>query len=319
MRPFRACGQLLPAILTVSLLVSCDKKPHENEKPTLPPGESISIEAKLNRNVMYLGEDARLTITAIHHEDTTVDFPAQMEPLDELIVVDSGRTGPERLSQGAIEESVWFDITTNTPGDYSIPGITITYANSEGEREYVTGKMNLKFVRTVEDISEIKALRDIKPPRHIQKSYFRLFVFLGAVLGGLTLAYIVRRIISRKRKTRRDQKKPVPPNIQALEELKRIEDMKLLEEKRPGEFIVMISAAVRRYIERRFSVPAEEMTTDEFLRRSEKGYYLTDECRIMIREFLQRCDAVKFAAHLPTDEECETILEKAVEFIAKSY
>ncbi len=305
--------------MTVALLVSCREKSREDEKPGLLPGESISIKAELDKTTMYLGEDARLTITAVYREDVIVVFPALAEMLGELDIVDSGKTGPDLVSEGITEETRWYDLTTKVPGEYTVPGTTITYTDNEGKREYITGTMNLKIVRTVEDISKIKTLRDIKPSRRIPKNYSRLFIFLGCLIGGSVLVYSVYLIVRRRRRIRTMKAEPVPPNIRALEELKGVEDMGLLKEDRSEEFIVFVSSAVRSYIQERFSVPAEEMTTDEFLRGSEKGYYLTDECRSLIREFLERCDAVKFAAHSATVEECSAILEKAIEFIEKSY
>ena len=318
MRSFHVSRSIFLVLISLFFL-SCSEEQDVDEGLALPPGQAIVVEAELDKSTMYLGEDARLKVTAVYRDDVTVEFPSELRLPDGVELVNSGGTDREEISGGIVEETRWYDLTTNIPGNYVVPGVTITYQDEDGEHDYVTGAMTLKVVRTVENVDELETIRDIKPPKPIGKNYYRLYVFVASVVCGVLIVYVIRWFLKRRRLARVIEQKPTPPNIQALEELRGIDELKLLKEGREEEFIVEVSGVVRRYVERRFSVPTEKMTTDELLKRSEKGYYLGNECSVLIKEFLERCDAVKFAAHSPTGEECEAILDAAVDFIEKSY
>ena len=318
MKRFPAFRQILPVVLAAFLLTSCGKKPPPDPRLELPPGEKVSVMTELSRPTIHLGEDARLTITVLHRDDVKVTFPDEEKKIGELTVVRRGGTGPSRVSEGVVKETLWYELSSDIPDQYIVPRIRIACADIKGESEYLSGTVRLKVVRTVDDISAVKGLRDIKRPVSMRKNYGRLFALIGVLLALLVLAEIVCIVIRRHRRLRAAEEEPVPANIKALEELRRIEGLDLLEKKQYEEYAVLVSSVVRGYIRERFSVPTAEMTTEEFTQRADKGYYLTEECQTIAREFFQQSDEVKFAAHSPTEEECAALVEKAVAFIEKS-
>ncbi len=84
---------------------------------------------------------------------------------------------------------------------------------------------------------------------------------------------------------------------------------------RTHEFYFLLSAILRGYIERRFSLRAPEQTTGEFLEIIQDYALFTPDQKRLLREFLQACDMVKFALHEPPEVEIAVAFATAREFI----
>lgn len=120
---------------------------------------------------------------------------------------------------------------------------------------------------------------------------------------------------------------PRPPWEVALEKLAAVRAGSLLEEGRHGEYIDLVSDAVRGYLGARFGFDGLESTTDEILaalRVSSGGFIRQDRALREgepalsvfgaglsfrdVEEFLGQADLVKFAGMRPTTEQCEKAL-----------
>ena len=80
-------------------------------------------------------------------------------------------------------------------------------------------------------------------------------------------------------------------------------------------FWVRLSAIVREYLERRFSIAAREQTTKEFLEAAQDHPMLGAQHRHLLKDFLRAADMVKFAAHRPAAIDCERGLGAAHDLI----
>jgi Domain of unknown function (DUF4381) len=82
------------------------------------------------------------------------------------------------------------------------------------------------------------------------------------------------------------------------------------------EFSTEVSAIVRTYIERRFDVTATRRTTEEFLRELlQSANASLARHRMLLGEFLQQCDVVKFAAQSLTIQYMESLRQSARAFV----
>jgi hypothetical protein len=75
----------------------------------------------------------------------------------------------------------------------------------------------------------------------------------------------------------------------------------------------MLSNVVRRYLEKRFALPARRQTTPEFLQTMQNAPQLSADQQALVRSFLERCDLAKFANAQATAEECAV----AADMVAK--
>ncbi len=80
-------------------------------------------------------------------------------------------------------------------------------------------------------------------------------------------------------------------------------------------WFVELSSIVRTYLEKRYEIRAPELTTEEFLQVATARPELREEHRGLLRQFLERCDRVKFAGYRPEADESLASLAAARGFI----
>lgn len=106
----------------------------------------------------------------------------------------------------------------------------------------------------------------------------------------------------------------VPPYRRALERLRAALD--LIHD--PSRFVVVISDALRVYLEERFQLHAPERTTEEFLAEIRAGQRLSPLQQQLMADFLTRCDLVKFARYEPSEPELRELYESAVRLVEET-
>ena len=99
---------------------------------------------------------------------------------------------------------------------------------------------------------------------------------------------------------------PPAPHLRARRLLE--EALELLHD--PDRFCVLVSDAVRGYLEERFALRAPERTTEEFLEELSRSPQLEEEHKGLLGGFLAECDLVKFA-RLPREAHHLTSLHQS--------
>jgi len=133
------------------------------------------------------------------------------------------------------------------------------------------------------------------------------------LLVGVPVAVVV--ALAARRRRARPVEEPLPGvvAIAALEELGRQPAGSAEEVKR---FYTGLSDVLRRYLEKRFRLPATRLTTAEFSTALAKAWPQDGVQQKLLDDILQRCDLAKFAEVLPEREECQRAVAVAREFIA---
>lgn len=116
----------------------------------------------------------------------------------------------------------------------------------------------------------------------------------------------------RARKKREQQRNAYEDAVAQLREL---EHRGAPDAETADAWFVELSAIVRRYIEHRYDIRAPELTTEEFLDVATARPELRAEHRDMLRQFLERCDRVKFAGYRPDADESLATLSAARGFV----
>ncbi|MEZ4216998.1 MAG: hypothetical protein R3E88_11015 [Myxococcota bacterium] len=83
-------------------------------------------------------------------------------------------------------------------------------------------------------------------------------------------------------------------------------------------FFVRLSLIVRTYLEDRFGLRSPELTTEEFLQVMGRSPDLARSHQLLLREFLVLADLVKFAGHLPADEDVTRSIQAAERFLEET-
>lgn len=141
-------------------------------------------------------------------------------------------------------------------------------------------------------------IRDVKPPIDLPDWSWALWVL--AAIAAIAVAYF---FLKRKRPATAAVL-PAAAMLSAWDIANRqLEE--LAHEQYPQKamfkaFYIALSDIVRRYLENRFHIKAPEMTTEEFLNLAKSSEALNTEQKEFLRDFLNGCDLVKFAKHVPS-------------------
>jgi hypothetical protein len=160
------------------------------------------------------------------------------------------------------------------------------------------------------------AIRDIKPPVFIRGHYTVLLYILAFILALCLLSAAVYIIIKKRRHIPAGECLEKIPAHEAA--YNRLEELRARYFPRLGlvkEYYFRLSGIIRRYIEDRFLLRAPEMTTEEFLYSMRNADMLTGRQKNAIKDFLSRCDMVKFARYAPDSKEIEGVFLAAKQFI----
>jgi len=153
-------------------------------------------------------------------------------------------------------------------------------------------------------------IHDIEKPVFFWNPLWTLFIVLAVIaLGfGLWLCVKLFRMITAP---------PPPPTIstekRALTELEQAHLWMSTEKAEP--FCTEVSRILRRYLERRFRLPATEQTTEEFFSREENLKRFNTEQRLELRRFSEQVDLVKFARWSLQLDELESLYQIARECV----
>jgi hypothetical protein len=152
-------------------------------------------------------------------------------------------------------------------------------------------------------------IRAIKPPVEIPNAWLWLWCAVAAIAVAVAAYFIWRHI---KRKAAEPVFVPVtPPHERARQKLR--EALALIAQPRP--FCIMVSDAVRFYLEERFNFHAPERTTEEFLLELKASELMTPDQKQSLGEFLEICDMVKFARYEPGLPELQALHASAVRLV----
>jgi hypothetical protein len=282
-----------------------------------PQKPGISVRASLDKDKVTIGDKLTYSITIVKSRHIEVELPPFEEALGDFAVKDFGKKN--RVFFGQEKITLWYLLDTFITGKCTIPKSVIKYRN-KGEEDW-------SDIEAPEQEVEVKSLlsdsgggldpdvRDIKQPVDLPQKGRGLIIW-GAVLllfaGGLAAFYFLR-------KKKAEAVIPKKPAYQiAYEQLEALKTKGYIEQGKIQEYYVEISGIVRRYLENRFNLRAPEMTTEEFLANARDYSTLSGEHKSLLREFLLRCDLVKFARYAPSQEEIVAVFDSAKNFIGQT-
>lgn len=175
-------------------------------------------------------------------------------------------------------------------------------------------KSNLAATNLVpqSSVAATNDLRDIKPPVEIPSGWAWVWWVVAALALSL-VAWWAWRYWQRK-KSIVPVVPVIPPHVRARQKLEQA--LALLGQ--PREFCILVSDAIRWYLEERFQFRAPERTTEEFLHELRATHLLSTSQKASLGDFLARCDLVKFARYEPGEAELRDLLASALRLIEET-
>jgi hypothetical protein len=259
------------------------------------------------------GDDGALSRQVKALKDSGLWYPDDCKPAGPAKHTDIG-DGKERW-----EAQILLSAIPPKEGPIELQPVPLEYTEGpdDAPKKAEWPAVKLRITTDVASLDPRKELRDITPPENPPPpppSWTRWLPWAGiaAALAGLVAGgWGLRRYFAAP---------PPPPAAHewAAQELGRIEALRLPEAGEAERYHTLLSDVVRAYLERRFSLPASQQTTAEFLETMRRSPQLTPPQQGLLREFLERCDMAKFARAAPPPEECRAVAAMARSFVQET-
>ena len=265
--------------------------------------------AVMDTNSILIGEQINFSISNTISE--TEVWPTYEEFLVEGVeIIEEGKLD---TSENLISQN--FIITAWDSGSYYIPPISFS-AKSKTEGLL----LNVQTI-ILEEGSELK---DIKQPMEAPIGWsdiWRLLLFFIVLALITILAWKLHNkyVFNKELKEKINIKKPkviIPPDIIALEQLKKLDKAQLWQGGSVKEYHTELSEIIRRYTENRFNFIALELATNEII--SELKSKVNNEQLAIITILLLRADLAKFAKSKPDEDENKESMQLAKHFVGQT-
>ena|SRR5437588_632809 len=106
---------------------------------------------------------------------------------------------------------------------------------------------------------------------------------------------------------------PKTPREIALEELELIAHE--IEAANPYQFSIRVSDILRHYVTNQYGLPVTRQTSIESLIALSKSSSFSANEKMMLEDFLNRCDLIKFARYEATSADSRLLLDEATSFV----
>lgn len=280
--------------------------------------QSIKVDAHLEKATIPLGDQTKLHLTIRFNAKDSVSFPKLADSLMakvQIVSVNKPDTSFDKsdISIETIDRS--YTITSFDTGQYVIP----QYELKTKTGTFKTPELVLTISPVAVDTS--KGVYDIKQP--IQVSYTWLEWLKDnwpkiafPILAILVIIGVI--VYLRKRPKKVVPVKPSEPekpeHVVALDKLYALRDQKLWQQDRTKEYYSEMSDVMRDYLERRYSIRANEQTTDEIF-ASLRYMDISEPDRAKLKQLLVLADLVKFAKEKPLGNDNEQSINNAIDFV----
>lgn len=278
------------------------------------PGSSI-VDARIDTNVIRLGEQVRLHLEVSHPSAVSVIWPSIGDTLSaHLEVVRDTGVDTAEAGTATMRQVRTLFVTAFDTGYWAIPPFRFIVNGSPQET-----KAMLVEVRTVE-VDPSQPIRDIKD---IVELPFSLMYWIRKhalwLLGGLAVTGVIIGLLlflTRRKPVARAMTREValPLADRILAALRTLEAERIWQQGDHKQYQSRVTDLLRGYIEERYQVPAMESTTDELLRELRVSPLNTDQ-RGRLENMLRLADMVKFAKAQPSPQENEQMMASAVRFV----
>jgi hypothetical protein len=167
----------------------------------------------------------------------------------------------------------------------------------------VSARLKQPDVDTARDITSIEEVPGV--PTGDSGSWI-----VAALAGTVLVVFVVWRWLRRP-----GGAAPRAPEAWALAELNRLAALRLADRGKSERLATLLVGLVRRYLEKKFNVPARRQTTAEFLETLPPRLA---EQRPWLETLLTRCDQIKFAPIEAHAEECARLVEEVRRWLSSA-
>jgi hypothetical protein len=271
----------------------------------------------LDRDVIFVGEQTKLSLRfTIPSGASSYSFPLfEQDTISKQIEIISGGKIDTLSSDASFTElEQAYTITSFDSGAHLIPPLSfLWFSGSSTDPDIIFSDSLLLSVNLVE-VDTTQAIMDIKNPWGIP---FQWRDYLPHLLGGLLILILIIAGIYFYMRRRRGlpffperKVELLPPDEEALKALEKIKKEKIWRAGLIKDYYTVLTDTLRRYIERRYDIPAPEFTSSETM-TALMSTDIDPDAGKKLQHILETADMVKFAKGNPAPTENENCLELA--------
>jgi hypothetical protein len=280
--------------------------------------QQITAKASVDSAGYEVGDYINYTIIVSYDKNITIQNPVLNDSLKQFEIINIENPHTEEKDGRQATKFVYV-ISFYDSADVVIPAVNINYTvqGDKNQHSVTANQVNIK-VRTVKvDVS--KDPRDIKAPEEIPFNWTIVLIIVLIILVLSLAGYYAWKYYKKKHARTEEKVETVvlPHYAIALNSLKTLEEKKLWQNGQIKEYHSEITEIIRIYFEKRFKLPALELTTSEVLYHL-KNIGAAQKIVEITESFLNNADMVKFAKFQPFYSVNEEMMKQAVEIVQKT-
>ncbi len=263
----------------------------------------VEVAFSLQKDKVELGERVRgsIVVKGKNLSCSEVIFPSPQLFSQEIFV---RKIGDCKRENGWVKQDYEIAVFSLHPKIDPVP----VFING---KEYKTPRLQLKVKEYLpKDVSKVQ-------PRDFAGLYFVPFPWGGFLLTIVVLALVVIVICTWLHKKKVEEERRTPPYWDiARERLDNLSKASLIELGKFRQFYYELTEILRYIIQKRFNIPAMEMTNSELI-PSLRSLELEEETKERIKELIERSGPVKYAQGEISEEVCRKDLDLVMSLVEK--
>ncbi|MCF8371158.1 MAG: hypothetical protein K9H64_06035 [Bacteroidales bacterium] len=283
--------------------------------------QQITVEAKLDTNLIMIGDQIKFHLSVDQDRGFMVDFPLFPDTIvKDVEIIERSQVDTTFLSDKLMRLSQEYTITSFDSGFHVIPAIPFPFRGNNIS-DTIESRPVVLMVYTFQ-IDSVQGIADIKPPIDAPFTFAEAVPYIEIGLGIVAILvlifWLIKRFGKKETQTFRREIPKEPAHVIALRELDALEKKKLWQQSKFKEYHSELTEIIRVYIEYRYSIMAMEQTSPEIIQQFERNGMLSPEQFEHLKQMLTLADYVKFAKLVPLPDENELSLKHAYDFVLKT-
>ena len=280
--------------------------------------QNITILASVDSSDYLIGDYINYTIEVRSPGELQIQTPAVTDSVKNLELIKIEK--PLNLKDESTNVTRFsYVFSFYDSSQITIPAIPVKY-KTKTDSVYKSSLTNpVTFTVHTVKVNHQEDIKDVKEPITIpfDWKFWIVFILIFLVLLAVALYFYRRYKLKKLQQLVTKKVVKIPIHVAALAQLDNLEKEKLWQNGKVKEYHSRITEIIRDYFEKRFELPALELTTSESILQLEQ----VSEARKVVQitgEFLNNADLVKFAKYIPMDSINQEMTKQAREIIQKT-
>ncbi len=274
----------------------------------------FSVQTKADRTTLTIGDPFHYTLALKYSPDFQLDSLNLQEKLAGLEIRDSLLTS--KTSKKQIVSIYDYTLVPWLTGEFEIPPITINYQDKDGNQKTVFSEpVKVKVESVLGEVTDTTDVKGLKAQLSLGKGwkFYASIILALLILGaGLWLFWLM----TRRKKIIQPEEVRFPWEL-ALEELFNLKGKQHSGKMSAKEYYYLLSEILRGYLEKRFSIPLLESTTEEIRLILERDFLQPNSKTVLLR-FLEQSDLIKFAKVVPENQQLDNDWQLAYQIVEET-